>query len=55
MDEERTSQQQQTVEEGDEVELPPEHPDHQPMPVRAGKRQPTKHELAAEEQSAEGE
>jgi len=55
VEQEPTSERQQSVEEGDEVELPPEHPDHQSMPVRAGKREPTKHELAAERQSAEGE
>jgi hypothetical protein len=55
VDEERTSHRQHSVEEGDEVELLTEHPDHQSMPVRAGKREPTKHELAAEQESAEEE
>jgi hypothetical protein len=54
VEEERTSDRQH-VEEGDEVELLTEHPDHQSIPVRAGKREPTEHELAADQRSAEGE
>jgi hypothetical protein len=52
MDEESTSRRHEgTVEEGDEVELPHEHPNHYSIPVRAGKREPDRHELGDEERS----
>jgi hypothetical protein len=45
----------QSVVQGDEVELPPDDPDHKSMPVRAGKREPTAQERAAEPDAAEEE
>jgi hypothetical protein len=54
MEDERTPARQHPVEEGDEVELPPEHPDHRSIPVRAGKREPNEDERATESSPAGG-
>jgi len=38
--------------EGDEVESPPEHPpSHEDIPVRGGKREPSKHERSKDARS----